>query len=151
MVGLALLVRTTRSTALPDPSSSTPIKSNSLTLKHFMHRRYLEHGIDIDAKFGGSTAVENLRKWVRSQKTQELERVEGERQRVPGSPPGRPLSEVRTTPPAHPHTREKEHFRVRFVTPTPADSSKAIARASVREGRFGIGLAYSSESVEKLK
>lgn len=56
--------------------------------------RYLEHGIDIDAKFGGSAAVENLRKWVRSQKTQELERVEGERQRVPGSPPGRPLSEV---------------------------------------------------------
>lgn len=57
--------------------------------------RYMEHGIDIDAKFGGSAAVENLRKWVRSQKTQELERVEGERQRVPGSPPGRPLSEVR--------------------------------------------------------
>eukprot|EP00903_Cladosiphon_okamuranus_P014575 g13517.t1 len=55
---------------------------------------YLEHGIDIDAKFGGSAAVENLRKWVRSQKTQELERVDGERQRVPGSPPGRPLSEV---------------------------------------------------------
>eukprot|EP00752_Nemacystus_decipiens_P009719 g8679.t1 len=55
---------------------------------------YMEHGIDIDAKFGGSAAVENLRKWVRSQKTQELERVEGERQRIPGSPPGRPLSEV---------------------------------------------------------
>lgn len=57
--------------------------------------RYVEHGIDIDAKFGGPAAVENLRRWVRSQRTQELERVEGERQRVPGSPPGRPLSEVR--------------------------------------------------------
>ncbi|CAM9967767.1 unnamed protein product [Ectocarpus sp. 6 AP-2014] len=56
--------------------------------------RYAEMGHDVDLRFSGSFGVENLRKWVRSQRTQELERVEGERQRMPGSPPGRPLSEV---------------------------------------------------------
>ncbi|CAM9772076.1 unnamed protein product, partial [Hapterophycus canaliculatus] len=56
--------------------------------------RYAENGFDIDLRFNGAAGVENLRKWVRSQRTQELERVEGERQRLPGSPPGRPLSEV---------------------------------------------------------
>ncbi|CAM9342837.1 unnamed protein product [Ectocarpus sp. 4 AP-2014] len=56
--------------------------------------RYAESGHDVDLRFSGSFGVENLRKWVRSQRTQELERVEGERQRIPGSPPGRPLSEV---------------------------------------------------------
>lgn len=60
-----------------------------------MFPRYAEMGHDVDLRFSGSFGVENLRKWVRSQRTQELERVEGERQRMPGSPPGRPLSEVR--------------------------------------------------------
>ncbi|CAM9741393.1 unnamed protein product [Scytosiphon promiscuus] len=56
--------------------------------------RYTESGFDINQRFSGNAGVDNLRKWVRSQRTQELERVEGERQRLPGSPPGRPLSEV---------------------------------------------------------
>lgn len=56
--------------------------------------RYVDIGFDIDQRFGSAAGIENLRKWVRSQRTQETERVEAERQRVPGSPPGRPLSEV---------------------------------------------------------
>lgn len=56
--------------------------------------RYVDIGFDIDQRFGSAAGIENLRKWVRSQKTQEIERVEAERQRLPGSPTGRPLSEV---------------------------------------------------------
>ncbi|CAN0410241.1 unnamed protein product, partial [Laminaria digitata] len=56
--------------------------------------RYVDIGFDIDKRFGSAAGIENLRKWVRSQRSQEMERVEGERQRVPGSPQGRPLSEV---------------------------------------------------------
>ena len=56
--------------------------------------RYMDIGFDIDQRFGSAAGIENLRKWVRSQRTQETERVEAERNRLPGSPPGRPLSEV---------------------------------------------------------
>lgn len=56
--------------------------------------RYMDIGFDIDQRFGSPAGIENLRKWVRSQRAQETERVEAERNRLPGSPPGRPLSEV---------------------------------------------------------
>lgn len=56
--------------------------------------RYVDIGFDIDQRFGSAAGIENLRKWVRSQRTQEAERVEAERHRAPGSPQGRTLSEV---------------------------------------------------------
>lgn len=56
--------------------------------------RYVDVGFDIDQRFGSAAGIDNLRKWVRSQRTQETERVEAERTRLPDAPPGRPLSEV---------------------------------------------------------
>lgn len=56
--------------------------------------RYVDVGFDIDQRFGSAAGIDNLRKWVRSQRTQETERVEAERTRLPDASPGRPLSEV---------------------------------------------------------
>lgn len=93
----------------------TPRHATIRTIFFFFFSRYMSDGVDIDVKFGGTAGVENLRKWVRSQRSQELERMEAERHRVPGSPPGRPLSEVRRT--------ELCLLKMRSLEPPPANMS----------------------------